>query len=68
LSVSDINLSDEDGNTALHLAVTSGEKESVETLLQHGASADIYNQKKFAPIHVAVDLRPDMIDVSHKTN
>lgn len=44
-----VNLQDEDGKTALHYAMILGAKETVQGLLQAGASEDIKDKRGFKP-------------------
>ncbi|NWU38412.1 ANKR7 protein, partial [Hylia prasina] len=48
----DPNLADADGNTALHLAVLSGNNAGL--LLEHNASGDAQNQGGYTPLNLAV--------------
>ncbi|XP_041875681.1 ankyrin repeat domain-containing protein 7-like [Corvus kubaryi] len=50
----DPNLTDADGNTALHLAVLSGNATVAGRLLEHGARSDAQNQGGYTPLDLAV--------------
>ncbi|NXP58005.1 ANR26 protein, partial [Chloropsis cyanopogon] len=50
----DPNLADADGNTALHLAVLSGNTTVAGLLLEHNASSDAQNQEGYTPLNLAV--------------
>ncbi|KAK2053342.1 ankyrin, partial [Colletotrichum caudatum] len=54
MRAANINLQNEFGETALHLAVRSGEVEMVHLLLRHGANTSIQNERGDAAIHVAL--------------
>ena len=42
-----------DGFTPLHLAVFSGEYDTVEVLIEHGTSADVKSNDISTPLHIA---------------
>ena len=48
-------MQDNNGNTALHLAVELSQLEAIDCLVDGGADTAILNDKKMAPIHVAAD-------------
>ncbi|NXD48359.1 ANKR7 protein, partial [Corvus moneduloides] len=50
----DPNLTDADGNTALHPAVLSGNATVAGRLLEHGARSDAQNQGGYTPLDLAV--------------
>ncbi|NXI76665.1 ANKR7 protein, partial [Rhipidura dahli] len=50
----DPNLVDAEGNTALHLAVLSGNIAVAGLLLEHGARSDAQNQAGYTPLNLAV--------------
>ncbi|NXN79638.1 ANR26 protein, partial [Bombycilla garrulus] len=50
----DPNLADADGNTALHLAVLSGNTTVAGLLLEHNANSDAQNQEGYTPLNIAV--------------
>ena len=50
----DINVKDENGHTALHLAVINGNKTLVELLIAKGADIEAQNRKKQTPLTVAI--------------
>ncbi|KAK2028623.1 ankyrin [Colletotrichum zoysiae] len=54
IRAANINLQNEFGETALHLAVRSGEVEMVHLLLRHGANTNIQDKRGDAAIHVAL--------------
>lgn len=45
-----------DGNTALHLAVTTQSPELVTLLLKNGANFSIRNNEQMMPLHLAAEL------------
>jgi len=47
-----LNRRDEAGNTVLHLICEKQNPESLETLLDFGADANVYNNEKNSPLHV----------------
>lgn len=49
-----LNLTDDKGATALHLAIAKGRGESVKFLLAEGASTKIGNAEEMLPLHLAV--------------
>ncbi len=51
-----INKTDNYGNTPLHIAVMSREKEYVRALVSHGADPDIMNGIELSPLHLAAFL------------
>lgn len=51
-----INNTDNYGNTPLHIAVMSREKEYVRALVSHGADPDIMNDIELSPLHLAAFL------------
>ncbi|NXH39252.1 ANR26 protein, partial [Dicaeum eximium] len=53
----DPNLADADGNTALHLAVLSGNTTVAGLLLEHNASSDAQNQEGYTPLNLAVSTQ-----------
>jgi len=54
--VTDIDVCDSSGNTALHEAVDVENKESIDFLLNHGADSTIMNKRHMAPIHMAAEI------------
>lgn len=50
---SDVDVKDNDGNTALHLAVDYGHDKVVQQLLEHGSNVSIRNSDGFPPLHWA---------------
>ena len=63
-----VNLTDEDGWTALHIAVSEGYKDIVELLLEMGADVSIQlTESRWAPLHLAaqhgrVDIAQILLD------
>ena len=53
--LSDINVQDKKGNTALHVAVEKKNKDGVEFLVKHFARSDVLNHNKMAPLHLIVE-------------
>ncbi|MFV9839228.1 MAG: ankyrin repeat domain-containing protein, partial [Aaplasma endosymbiont of Hyalomma asiaticum] len=51
-----LNAQDEQGNTSLHHAVLSGNRDVVRTLVNHGASAEHANDNGYNPLHVAAGI------------
>lgn len=63
-NVSDINVTDNEGNTPLHLAAAKGLRKSVRYLLTKKANANVLNNLRWAPVHVAImENKPEVIDV-----
>ena len=50
----DINTADEDGDTALHVAVSSNKPDAVRKLLDAGISVDAVNESGETALHIAV--------------
>ena len=50
-----INLQDENGNTALHLAATNNNFNVVKQLINHGADVFLKNNDGKTPLHIACD-------------
>ncbi|KAI6660291.1 Transient receptor potential cation channel subfamily A member 1 [Oopsacas minuta] len=59
----DINITDNDGDTALHWAVTHSHLENIELLISRGANENICNQSEEAPIHLAI--KSGKVDVAY---
>ena len=55
----DPNVSDRDGETSLHLAVTANSTETVDVLLGAGADVEARNFDLMTPLDLAVDLKDD---------
>lgn len=51
----DINASNEDGMSALHVAITQGNTAITELLLEHGASSSLRNNNYQNTLHLAVE-------------
>lgn len=51
------DMEDENENTPLHLAVSRGQYDNVEKLLNHGASVDVENSDGNTPLHLAVSSK-----------
>ncbi len=51
-----INKTDNYGNTPLHIAIMSHEKEYARALISHGADPDIMNNIELSPLHLAAFL------------
>ncbi len=63
-----MDLKDNDGNTALLLAVQEDHPAAVERLLVRGADPEIVDASKAAPIHKAVELnRVQVLEVIYDT-
>ncbi|NXY37239.1 ANKR7 protein, partial [Pomatorhinus ruficollis] len=59
----DPNLADVDSNTALHLAVLSGNTDVAGLLLEHNASSDAQNKGGYTPLNLAVSKQhEDMLE------
>ncbi|KAK6492048.1 transient receptor potential cation channel subfamily A member 1-like [Huso huso] len=59
-----LNVTDNKGNTPLHLAVKYKQSESCRTLLELGADPNILNANQFSALHMAVNLRHnDIVEV-----
>ncbi|XP_056369038.1 ankyrin repeat domain-containing protein 7-like [Oenanthe melanoleuca] len=56
----DPNLADADGNTALHLAVLSGNTTVAGLLLEHNASSDAENQEGYTPLNLVSKKHEEM--------
>lgn len=52
----DINLADNEGNTALHEAARNDAADAVQLLISAGANAAQLNEELYAPLHVAAQL------------
>jgi ankyrin repeat protein len=63
LARSSVDLQDNDGNTALHLAVLKNHVEVADSLLASGASAVIQNHRKVLPFHVALHADSQSTDM-----
>ncbi|KAG1674515.1 Transient receptor potential cation channel subfamily A member 1 [Nymphon striatum] len=57
----DLNVTDIDGNTALHVAVMAEKSNSIQHLIQKGAETNILNSKCYGPLHLAVVLNRPLI-------
>jgi len=49
----DVNITDEEGYTLLHMAATFGYKEVAELLISKGANVNAQDARGFAPLHCA---------------
>ncbi|MGH0121380.1 UNVERIFIED_CONTAM: hypothetical protein FKN15_072414 [Acipenser sinensis] len=59
-----LNVTDNKGNTPLHLAVKYKQSESCRTLLELGADPNILNANQISALHMAVNLRHnDIVEV-----
>lgn len=56
-NVADIDVKDENGNTALHRAVNSNNVDLVQELLQIGATVEVQNNEQHTPLHLATIKR-----------
>ncbi|RXM29103.1 Transient receptor potential cation channel subfamily A member 1 [Acipenser ruthenus] len=56
-----LNVTDNKGNTPLHLAVKNKQSESCRTLLELGADPNILNANLMSPLHMAINLRHNEI-------
>ncbi|XP_041097088.1 transient receptor potential cation channel subfamily A member 1-like [Polyodon spathula] len=56
-----LNVTDNKGNTPLHLAVKNKQLESCRTLLELGADPNILNTNLMSPLHMAINLRHNEI-------
>lgn len=52
----DLDVQEESGNTALHLAAAAGDAEAVRDLLERGASPTVMNHLGMTPLDVALSL------------
>ncbi|XP_055932458.1 ankyrin-3-like [Argiope bruennichi] len=60
----DVNAFDENGNTALHIAVLLGKINAIHALLIRGADADFPNREVNAPLHIAIiQGNSDVLDI-----
>lgn len=50
----DVNETDSDGNTPLHIAVDSGNEQITKLLIDAGAKMNLQNNKGYAPLHFSV--------------
>jgi hypothetical protein len=57
----DIDIADEQGNTALHYAAYHGHYLGAKFLVERGATVDTENKQHLAPIHIAAQRRHDTI-------
>jgi ankyrin repeat protein/SAM-dependent methyltransferase len=70
----DMNASDAEGCTPLHLAVRNRSFEVFQLLLKKGAMTNLYNEKKYTPLHEAVIVDTEgqflqaLIDVGAKVD
>jgi len=55
----DLDVQDEEGNTALHHAAEYGQTEAIEALLAAGANPTIRNKKGQTPYEAGLAIRPD---------
>ncbi len=63
-----INIADNLGNTALHLAVEGVQVDAIDCLVDSGADMTIVNENSMAPIHLAADSGLDKsLEVRHNT-
>ncbi len=53
-----VNIKDDSGSAALHLAVLIESTKMVELLLEHGASINIKDENNYTPLHLAVKKKP----------
>ena len=51
----DVNTKDNNGDTPLHCAVSSGKKNMVELLIAKGADVNARNKKGLTPLRAALD-------------
>uniref|UniRef100_A0A8D8IZ02 Ankyrin repeat protein L93 n=1 Tax=Culex pipiens TaxID=7175 RepID=A0A8D8IZ02_CULPI len=51
-----VNATDEEGNTALHLAFKDGEAELIEVLVQNGADLSVKNKEGKVPLRMASEV------------
>lgn len=51
-----LNVTDDEGDTPLHVAAGSGQAEAVRLLLVLGANPNVLNLTQKAPLHVASEL------------
>jgi len=56
-----VNLTDNNGNNALHLAIISGQNENARGLISGGTDMNLKNNSGFAPMHIAVMLNNEEI-------
>uniref|UniRef100_A0A674EGF5 Transient receptor potential cation channel, subfamily A, member 1a n=1 Tax=Salmo trutta TaxID=8032 RepID=A0A674EGF5_SALTR len=56
VQLTELNASDEEGNTPLHWAVKGTQRESCACLLDLGADSNILNLRLMSPLHLAVSL------------
>ncbi|SFJ75113.1 ankyrin repeat domain-containing protein [Thermoflavimicrobium dichotomicum] len=60
----DLNAQDEDGNTALHYAISKRAKQIAEILLKAGANPNIQNEKGETPLYIAVSANnKELVDL-----
>jgi ankyrin repeat protein len=52
-----VNITDANGNTALHISVSQSDLETSKTLCKLGAKADLKNNDGLSPIDTAESLR-----------
>ncbi len=56
-----VNLTDNNGNNALHLAIISGQNDNARGLISGGTDMNLKNSSGFTPMHIAVMLNNEEI-------
>lgn len=68
VTYADINATDQEENTPLHIAAEKNSREAVKHLLMNGADGNLKNNKQWAPVHTAtLQNNPDIIEVIFST-
>ncbi|KAK0381850.1 hypothetical protein CLIM01_00749 [Colletotrichum limetticola] len=60
LADADVDVADESGQTALHIASTGGHQSIVELLLEKDPTADELNKESLTPLHLAIKALGDV--------